>query len=109
MSGNKHYKEDGTPKHIRCYEAKSKNVIDRFTVVFTRASCFMGQDFVGRVYYVGLSESPAHPLGFYQHGERLRQDFGGLGSRIKFTELSKDGQTAILNEYAAIWGEYKPE
>jgi hypothetical protein len=97
------FKKDGSPKYLRCYEVKRNPTIDRFTVVFERASCFMGKDYTGRVYYVGASENPAHPLGFYQHGEAWSWEFHAPGSRVAFSSLPLKLQEVVMNEYRDLW------
>jgi hypothetical protein len=97
------FREDGSPKYLRCYEVKRNPTIDRFTIVFTRASCFMGKEFRGRVYYVGASGNPAHPLGFYQHGEAWSWEFHAPGSRVAFSSLPLELQDVVMREYRDLW------
>jgi hypothetical protein len=88
MDKRKLYQEDGSPRYLRCYEVKRNATIDRFTMVFTRSSCFMGKEYIGRVYYAGASENPAHPVsGFYQHGEAWSWEFHAPGSPVPFSSL----------------------
>jgi hypothetical protein len=98
------FKEDGSPKYLRCYEVKRNPTIDRFTIVFGRASCFMGKEYTGRVYYVGASERPAHTLGFYQHGEAWSWEFHAPGSRVPFSSLPLELQKVVMEEYRDLWG-----
>jgi hypothetical protein len=95
---------DGAPKYVRCYEKKRNPTVDRFTIVFCHASKFMGKDYIGRVYYVGASERPAHPLGFYQHGEAWQWEFCPCGSRIKWRDLPEQLRDVVLAEYCDVWG-----
>jgi hypothetical protein len=104
MSRAKLYNDDGSPRYVRCYETKRNPTVDRFTVVFTKANCFMGKDCIGRVYYAGMSGSPYHPVfGFYQHGEAWRWEFCPHGSRIRFQDLPEGCRKAVLEEYADLW------
>jgi hypothetical protein len=97
------FKEDGSPKYLRCYEVKCNPTIDRFTIVFTKASCFMGKEYIGRVYYVGASGSPRHPTGFYQHGEAWSWQFHAPGSRVAFSSLPQELREVIMEEYKCAW------
>ena len=66
---------NGLPRYVRCYDNGGKT-FDRFTVVFSgnyrsipnrRCRAKNGPlDFQN----VGMSESPFHPQGFGQHGEK---------------------------------------
>jgi hypothetical protein len=47
--------KDGEPKYLRCYETKRNPPIDRFTIVFSRASKFLGKAYVGRTYFVSAN------------------------------------------------------
>jgi hypothetical protein len=95
--------KDGAPKYLRCYEKKRNPAIDRFTVVFCRASKFMGDDYRGRVYYISADDTPAHPLGFYQHGEARRGEFCPCGSRVKWEDLPRQLRDVVLAEYCNVW------
>jgi hypothetical protein len=94
---------DGAPKYLRCYEKKKNPSIDRFTVVFCRASKFMGDDYRGRVYYISADDTPTHPLGFYQHGEAWQWEFRPCGSRVKWRDLPKQLRDIVLTEYCEVW------
>jgi hypothetical protein len=94
---------EGAPKYLRCYETKRNPTIDRFTVVFCHASKFMGRDYIGRVYYVGASERPTHPLGFYQHGEAWQWEFRPCGSRVRWWDLPEQLRGVVLAEYCDVW------
>jgi hypothetical protein len=99
------FKEDGSPKYLRCYEVKRNPTLDRFTVVFGRASCFMGKEYIGRVYYVGASGNPRNPIsGFYQHGEAWAGEFHAPGSRVAFSSLPLELQEVVREEYNDVWG-----
>jgi hypothetical protein len=98
------FNEKGEPRYIRCYETKRNPTIDRFTIVFTRASAFMGKEFAGRVYYVGASGNPRNPTyGFYQHGEAWRREFCPCGSRIAWRDLPEELRETVLDEYRELW------
>jgi hypothetical protein len=96
---------NGAPKYIRCYEKKKDPPIDLFTIVFTRASAFMGKRFIGRVYYVSANGTPSNPQGgFYQHGEADKREFCPCGSRIHWMETPKELREIVLAEYCGLWG-----
>jgi hypothetical protein len=103
MRKAKFWNDDGSPRYIRCYEKKRNPTIDRFTVVFGRAYCWGGERYRGRVYYVGSSGNPTHPLGFYQHGEAWAWEFRPCGSRITWASLPEATRRLVLEEYAYIW------
>lgn len=103
MNEERLYREDGAPRFIQCYETKRNPVVDRYTVVFTRANIWGGPSWRGRVCYVGMSEYPSSPVGFYQHGEAGRGEFCPRGSWIDFTDLPVDGQMIVKQEYAELW------
>jgi hypothetical protein len=97
--------KDGAPKYLRCYEAKRRPVIDRFTIVFCHASKFMGETYNGRVYFVSANGIPENPHGgFYQHGEAWRWEFRPCGSRGKWFDLPEKLREVVLEEYCAVWG-----
>jgi hypothetical protein len=95
--------KDGAPRYLRCYEKKRNPAIDRFTIVFCRASKFMGEEYIGRVYYVSADETPAHPLGFYQHGEAWQEEFCPRDSRITWWALPEELRNVLLAEYCDVW------
>jgi hypothetical protein len=88
--------KDGAPKYLRCYETKRNPTIDRFTIVFCNAYRFMGKGFIGRIYYVAADDTPAHPLGFYQHGEARRGEFCPCWSRVKWWALPEQLRSVVL-------------
>lgn len=104
------YKEDGTPKYIRCYDNGGKTA-DRFTVVFTRT----GQTGSNRQVkqnsghlYVSMSAMPYHPQGFCQHGESQHNPidyptYSHLGKKIKFDDLPLDCKELVRDNYKSIW------
>jgi hypothetical protein len=96
--------KDGAPKYLCCYEKKRNPTVDRFTVVFCHASKFMGNEYIGRVYYVSCSGNPTHPLGFYQHGEARQSEFCPCGSRIAWWALPEILRNVLLREYCDVWG-----
>jgi len=69
--------------------------LDRYTVVFPDQS------------YVGISEDPYHPCGFFQHGDGLKyfvkqpKTFQG-DKRISFEDLPIACQLAIIQELQDI-------
>jgi hypothetical protein len=96
---------DGAPKYLRCYEKKKNPPIDRFTIVFRHASKFMGDEYIGRVYYVSANGAPTHPQGgFYQHGEADQGKFCPCGSRITWWTLPEELRKVLLAEYCDVWG-----
>jgi hypothetical protein len=96
---------DGAPKYLRCYEKKKNPPIDRFTIVFCHASKFMGDEYIGRVYYVSANGTPVHPQGgFYQHGEARQGEFCPCGSRITWWDLPEELRKVLLAEYCDVWG-----
>jgi hypothetical protein len=103
MDKRKLFKEDGSPKYLRCYEVKRNPTIDRFTIVFEKSHCWGGKGYRGRVYYVGASENPTCPLGFYQHGEAYRWEFHAPGSRVEFFSLPLELREVVANEYRLLW------
>jgi hypothetical protein len=103
MKKAKLYNDDGSPRYIRCYETKRNPTFDRFTVVFSRAYNWGGEGYRNKVYYVGSSDNPAHPLGFYQHGEAWAWEFRPGGSRITWSELPEAIRWLVLEEYKDIW------
>jgi hypothetical protein len=103
MEKLKLYNEDGSPRWVKCYEVKRNPTFDRFTIVFSRANLWGGKAYRGKVYYVGSSDSPAHPLGFYQHGESWRWEFGSCGSRISWQDLPEAVRHAVMADYRGLW------
>ena len=100
---------NGTPKWIRCYDNggtdKPNGSIDRYTVVFTKAGCFMPE----RCHPVlAMSESPFSPQGFGQHLSypKLidRPTYGHLGKKIAFADLPPDCQKLVVHDYEDYWG-----
>jgi hypothetical protein len=95
---------DGAPKYLRCYEKKRNPTIDRFTVVFCHAPRFMGEGYIGLVYYVSANGIPTHPQGgFYQHGEAWQWEFCPGGSRVTWWDLPEPLRDAVLAEYCDVW------
>lgn len=91
----------GVPRYVRCYDNGGRSA-DRYTVVFTGRR--------GGGVYLTMNSEPFHPQGIGQHGatarswERIdRPTSGHLGKRIKFEELPRDCQVAVLNDYVDIW------
>jgi hypothetical protein len=102
---------NGIPKWIRCYDLKSIQPVDNFTVCFTRKQ--------GGGSYLGMNSQPFHPsYGVAQHGEgkngrAIDTNKWGfapmigrknhLGKRIAFSDLPPDCQKLVLSDYKAIW------
>ena len=101
MTRREQFMPNGIPRKIRIYDDGGKT-IDRYTVVFT--GNYKGRNGCD---YVGMSEHPYHPQGFGQHGwSEMRIDrpkYGHLGKKIKFTDLPKDCQRAVIDDYEEIW------
>jgi len=96
------YTENGEPKRIRCYMIKKEPPpTDYIAVVFTYASK-AGYP-VGTVLYKAMSGLPFHPLGYAQWGEARQGRFKPGGSKVEFSELPKDCQELIRNDYRIIW------
>lgn len=96
--------KDGAPKYLRCYEKKRKPPIDRFTIVFCRASTFMGDDYRGRVYFVSANGRPTDPQGgFYQHCEAWHWEFCPCGSHVEWWDLPEELREVVLMEYCDVW------
>lgn len=103
----------GIPKYVRVYDNGGKT-FDRYTCVFT------GKSAEGAC--LGMSEHPAHPQGFGQHGQA--ENSGGrfraidvnkagwapavgrsnhLGKRIRFEDLPEDCRKLVMSDYADIY------
>ncbi|GHV57827.1 hypothetical protein AGMMS49579_24270 [Spirochaetia bacterium] len=94
---------NGTPKYIACYEAKRNPTGDRFTVVYTHTNWYDPEN-KDKVFYIAMSEHPAHPQGFGQHRESWAWRFYPRGSRITFEELPVDCQRVVITDYCNLWG-----
>jgi hypothetical protein len=92
--------KDGAPKYVRCYKVKRNQTVDRYTIVFTWASRFIGKD------YIGASGNPTHPLGFYQHGEAQQKEFHAPGSRVAWLDLPEELRRVALADYCCVWEIY---
>jgi hypothetical protein len=104
MGRAKLYKDDGSPRYIRCFQTKRNPTIYRFTVVYGRAFWWGGKEWRGRVFYVTMSDNPFHPAyGFCQHGEAMAWEFRPCGSRIRFQDLPEDCQKIVSVEYTHLW------
>ena len=74
--------------------------LDRYSIAFTGILNHR----VKYTYFVGSSEKPFSPQGFWQHtteiptAEYRPKDFNHLGKRIKFSQLPTDVQKAINQE-----------
>lgn len=94
---------NGIPKMVRIYD-NGGETCDRYTVVFTgRYRRLTGGEF----WVLGMSGAPYHPQGFCQHSFYNHQidvpRYGHLGKKIKFTDLPKDCQRAVLEDYEYLW------
>jgi len=85
------------PRHIQCYKLKRYKGLDPYTIVFTHANKWAGALYIGQVYYVSAG------AGVWQHGEVERGKQGNFGSRVRFYDLPKTIQRAIIEEYEEIW------
>jgi hypothetical protein len=70
------------------------------TIVFTKADCFGGKSWLGRVYYVAASERGE---GFYQHGECERYKFSPNGSPVKWVDVTPELKSKLIQEYCDLW------
>ena len=97
---------DLSPRYIRCYDNNGETY-DRYTVIFTKKRIGGGKHKHGQFVYVGISENPYHPLGFYQHGfsdcSIDHPSYSHLGKKIQFLKLPDDCQKAIIQEYNELW------
>lgn len=100
----------GIPRYIRCYDnggpEKENGTYDRYTVCYT--GNYAGKS-KGWHEYVGMSGAPFHPQGIGLHGQTEfrpcdRPSYGHLGKKIKFTDLPKDCQTLVMQDYLYNWG-----
>ncbi len=100
---------NGVPRYIRCYDnggsEKENGTVDRYTVVYTG-------NYRGKTKhwfdYVGMSGAPFHPQGIGMHGQSEfqpvdRPSYGHLGKKIKFSDLPKDCQTLVMQDYLYFW------
>jgi len=100
--------KNGEPKYIQIYCYKKSKCADRWTVVFSRAMCWVSDDkrvkemYRGRHLYIGMTDS-----GSIYHGELdLLQCKNGLpsyGSRMKWSDLNLPQKEAVIAEYEACW------
>ena len=92
------------PRCIRCYVQKRNPTVDYITVVFTHAEEHSGELYKGRVVWRGYSDKPFHPTGFAQWGETSLSRFCAGGSRVDLTDLPKDTQLCVIQDYVPLWG-----
>lgn len=97
----------GVPRYVRIYDAPEYS--DRFTVVFTGAA--VAKQCGGEHPYLSLTAA----AGSYHGGHKCAVDCIDspwppaigcschLGKRIRFSDLPKDCQTAVLNDYKYYW------
>jgi hypothetical protein len=117
---------NGTPRWIRVYDnggVDAKNgSLDRYTVVFTGRYSKRVPGQGSWFQHVALSSDPHHPHGFCQHGENQYQPIDTLGKkpgwhwppavgrknhlgrRIRFSDLPRDCQRVVIEDYKEIWG-----
>jgi len=101
------FTETGEPKRIKCYMAKRRSTTDYITVVYTHTH-LLGYP-SGTVLYRGMNDTPTHPQGFGQWGETERHKFRAGGSRVEFSELPKDCQMVVRQDYKNLWEEGETE
>ena len=105
---------NGIPRYVRCYD--DGKGADHITVVYS--GHYNNGRNRGNIHpYVGMSSAPFHQQGFCQHGESQwkcvdvdKWGFapalgrkGHLGKRIAFSDLPKDCQTVVLQDYKELW------
>ena len=95
---------NGVPRYIRCYDNGGETA-DRYTVAYT--GNYKGKS-KGWFDYVGMSGSPFHPQGIGMHGQTEfrpcdKPSYKHLGKKIKFTDLPKDCQTLVMQDYLYFW------
>jgi hypothetical protein len=104
------FKEDGSPKYVRCYD-NGGSTIDRYTVVFTGRY----RHKTGGVFWnYGLSANPCHPQGVGSLGEGYEQidrpSYSHLGKPIAWADLPEAVRNFIMSEYRSLWlSEYPRE
>ena len=90
------------PRYIRCYDNGGATA-DRYTVVFT--GHYTGTD--RNHWYIGMSESPFHPLGVGIIDESNviidYPSYKHLGKKIKFADLPKECKTFVMQTYHYLW------
>ena len=96
------YTKTGEPKRIKCFMAKRNPTTDYITVVYTHA--FRLGYPAGTVLYRAMNDTPTHPQGFGQWGETERHKFRAGGSRVRFSDLPKDCQDVVRQDYKDLWG-----
>ncbi|TXG76205.1 hypothetical protein E6Q11_05230 [Candidatus Dojkabacteria bacterium] len=90
---------------IRVYD-NGGETCDRYAIIDMEPTAV----YKGRHMYVGASDNPTHPLGFYQHGEIEPFNIGPhLGKRIRFESLPDTLQALIRSDYDHIENVYKGE
>ena len=107
---------NGIPKYVRCYDS-GEDSFDRYTVCFTGTAPVMRENGCTPHYpYLAMSSNPFYPLGFCQHGSTAEGPCDAingwppaigrknhLGKRIPFSELPKDCQSAVIQDYKDFW------
>ena len=92
------------PHCIRVYVQKRNPTLDYITVVFTHSGEHSGKEYKGRVVWRGYNDKPFHPTyGFTQWGETELSRFCAGGSRVDITNLPKDTQLCVIQDYASLW------
>lgn len=94
---------DDVPRYIRCYDNQEPGT-ERYTVVYTGNYRHKTQ---GSHLFVGMNESPFHPLGIGQHGESQlpldKPTYSHLGKKITFHDLPHQCKELVRDDYAYIW------
>jgi hypothetical protein len=103
MTEEKLFREDGTPRFIRCFETKRDASIDKYCVVYTGLGR-LDKAYRFRVQYVSMNAGPYHPQGFCQHEEAATWEFCPRGSRIRFYDLPVDCRRVVIDDYCDWWG-----
>ena len=107
----------GIPRYVRIYDhGEESTIVDRYTVVFTRVSAFLGNEDKAAGYpraharypYLSMDERPRHPQGFCQHGESDDGPidyprYSHLGRKIEYKDLPEPCQDAVLDDYLSYW------
>lgn len=99
-------RDNWIPKKIRVYDntGTKEESIDNLTVVFTGNYT---KNTGGEHLVLALNNAPFYPQGFCQHcSYKYIIDYpayGHLGKKIKFLDLNKDCQRAILQDYTSLW------
>ncbi len=100
---------NGIPKYVRIYDLPE--FADQYTIVFS--GNYKKND--GYFLVIGMGAMPYHPQGICQHSEYpypIDAKLGWapaigrkchLGIRINFSDLPKDCQTVVIDDYKELW------